>query len=376
MQPSFVAGHPSAACPSNPVSALGLQHDVEATPKGGAVLNSINTGAVNKEAQLLIDASDANGRCHDGGTFGLTGTAQGGLEIIDITNPALPKEIGLTSHIGEAHTVNIDPKRPHIAYAVTSDSVSVDANGMRANESPGGGEGLSLDGFEVVDLSSCMNFPAGTTLETKRAPVPARGLPLPLPERQHRARPHAARPHLRVPRDRDLPRRPAHLRERQRVDPVQHEERVRQQRHALQLHATTSRAATPLPCKTRPSSSEPPFQTGAVVDRLRERRAQRRAGSARRAGLARGRRALARPACSTSAASSTRAAAPARRPRPPAPSWQDIDFAHEAELTQSRKFLIVTDERGGGVLPPGASCPRGGDTARATAACTATASTG
>ena len=98
---------------------------------------SSNTGAVNKEAQLLIDASDANGRCHDGGTFGLVDTAQGGLEIIDISNPAAPKEIGLTSHIGEAHTVNIDPKRPHIAYAVTSDSVSVDENGVRANEIAG-----------------------------------------------------------------------------------------------------------------------------------------------------------------------------------------------------------------------------------------------
>ena len=50
---------------------------------------------------------------------------QGGLEIVDVTNPANPVEIGFTSHIGEAHTVNIDPKRPHIAYAVTSDAVTV-----------------------------------------------------------------------------------------------------------------------------------------------------------------------------------------------------------------------------------------------------------
>ncbi len=37
-------------------------------------------------------------------------------------------------------------------------------------------------------------------------------------------------------------------------------------------------------------------------------------------------------------------------------STQDIDFNHEAELTHSGDFLLATDERGGGVAPPGASC--------------------
>ena len=37
-------------------------------------------------------------------------------------------------------------------------------------------------------------------------------------------------------------------------------------------------------------------------------------------------------------------------------STQDIDFDHEAEYSESRRLLIATDERGGGVLPPGASC--------------------
>ena len=40
--------HPSASCVSDPSAALGLQHDVEATPKGGAILNTFNpppTGA-------------------------------------------------------------------------------------------------------------------------------------------------------------------------------------------------------------------------------------------------------------------------------------------------------------------------------------------
>ena len=54
------------------------------------------------------------------------GGPQGGLELIDITDVNMPLEIGLTSHIGESHTVNISPKRPQIAYSVTSDFVGVD----------------------------------------------------------------------------------------------------------------------------------------------------------------------------------------------------------------------------------------------------------
>ncbi len=68
----------------------------------------------------------------------------------------------MTSHIGESHTVNIDPRRPHIAYSVTSDAVSVrdtNADGVpdkRDNEIEGDNDQFDLDGFEVVDLSSCM----------------------------------------------------------------------------------------------------------------------------------------------------------------------------------------------------------------------------
>ena len=120
---------------SNPAASLGLQHDIEATPKGGTILNTPNGRAAQGEAQLLVDATDAAGRCHDQGAGGLAAAPRGGLEIIDVSDdPSKPKEIGLTSHIGESHTVNIDPKRPHIAFSITSDSIGVDAEGVRANE--------------------------------------------------------------------------------------------------------------------------------------------------------------------------------------------------------------------------------------------------
>jgi hypothetical protein len=43
----------------------------------------------------------------------------------------------------------------------------------------------------------------------------------------------------------------------------------------------------------------------------------------------------------------------------PRPVTEDIDFDHEAEYSQSGNLLIATDERGGGVTPPGASCAAG-----------------
>ena len=99
----------------------------------------------------------------------MAGAKQGGIEIVDITDPAQPVEIGLVSNIGEAHTVNVDPKRPHIVYASTSDSVGVSPQGVRSNEDPASGDRFNLDGFEVIDISSCMGFTPGTTVAAKRA---------------------------------------------------------------------------------------------------------------------------------------------------------------------------------------------------------------
>jgi hypothetical protein len=42
-------------------------------------------------------------------------------------------------------------------------------------------------------------------------------------------------------------------------------------------------------------------------------------------------------------------------------STEDIDFNHEAEYSASGNTLLATDERGGGILPPGATCTPGTD---------------
>ncbi len=353
--PKFVSAHPSASCISNPADATGLQHDVEAAPKGGAILNTDVLQADRSATQLLVDATDAPARCHDQGPLGLA-SPQGGLEIVDVTNPAAPKEIGLTSHIGEAHTVNIDPRRPHIAYAVTSDSVGVNAQGVRSNQS---GSGLALDGFEMVDMSSCMNFAAGTTLKQKR----------------DRCRPKVYR--YRYPNT---------------VMSLGHTDKSSVYGcHELEVYPddrltcaggnamilldmkgvfddngtpTNFRddkiKGTPLPCRARDSSSQPPFSTldtqvidcvdgtGAGTDDLNVPK-----------WLAAGAPSVQGVRWLGSAFHQGRGAGGAATPA--FDSTQDVDFNHESEFSNSGRYIFSTDERGGGILPPGASCSPGED---------------
>src|SRR3712207_437434 len=80
VKPAYVTGHPSAACASATTSATGLQHDVEATPRGDAFQQQSNPFSAKGDAQLLVDATDASGRCDGNGTLGGSGAPNGGLE--------------------------------------------------------------------------------------------------------------------------------------------------------------------------------------------------------------------------------------------------------------------------------------------------------
>ena len=353
--PKFVAGHPSATCPSNPQAALGLQHDVEATPKGGTILNTANPAAPKLDAQLLVDATDQRGRCHDSSGFGTETQPRGGLELVDITSVATPKEIGLTSHIGEAHTVNIDPKRPHIAYAVSSDSVGVAADGTRANENPASSQRFNLDGFEVIDMASCMYFPKGTTIAEKRLACRPKVYRYRYPSAEialghtNKSSIYACHELEVYPNDRlscgsgsalilfDLSRA---FNDRGTASPLDDKPR-----------------GTPLPCRVRGSLSNPPFGTGAMVTDCVD-------------GTGAGTEDLTIPNWLASGAPSltgVRHVGSVHHQGRNAtgqityPSTEDIDFDHEAELTASGRYLLATDERGGGVTPPGATCLPGAD---------------
>jgi hypothetical protein len=353
--PSFVKAHPSASCTS--VGTTGLQHDIEVTPKpAGVPLNTANSLAKLGDAQLVLDATDADGRCHDQGFAGLQSAPNGGLEIIDVSDGvANAKEIGLTAHIGESHTVNVDPKRPHIAYSVTSDSVSVDADGKRANDE----SGSALDGFEVVDLSSCMNFPAGTTLEAKRAAC--------RPQVFRYRYPSAAFAQGFAADDAEDPYRGIYACHELEVYP---DDRltcasgaasfVFSMKNAFDDNGTPNDytddkpKGAPLPCTVRETTTQiPTLQTAAMITDCTtdgtnpltvagwtalgapSLQGVEHVGTVQHIGRA-GTGQLAK-----------------------LDSDEDIDFSHEAELTHSGRYLIASDERGGGILPPGAACDAG-----------------
>jgi hypothetical protein len=367
LNPSFqlVANHPSAFCASNPQAALGLQHDVEAAPKGNVLTN--NPFADRRDAQVLIDATDQRGRCHDSPAAGFSGDPRGGLEIIDITNVAAPKEIGLTSHIGEAHTVNVDPKRPHIAFAVSSDSVGVTCNAddtdcKRPDEDadPNTNQGFALDGFELVDLKSCLDFPPLTSLDAKRL-VCANGIKV------YRYRWPSALIGMGHTRDNvggchELEIHPNDL----LTCAGLHATMLFDLSGAFNNNGTPNNYlddtvnGTPLPCRVRDSlSPDPPgpgsgFFTGAkVVDCVDTDPTQPGNEMTIEGWKARGAPSLAGVTFLGSAFHEGR---PPTGTLPTYPPTEDIEVSHEAELTHSGRFMLATDERGGGVLPPQASC--------------------
>jgi len=378
IKPSVIAQHPSASCAAVAASATGLQHDVEATPKGNVIFNTDVLQANRDDAQLLLDASDAAGRCHDNGVLGARGTApQGGLEIIDVTDPADPVEIGLTSHIGQSHTVNVDPRRPHIAYSVTSDAIGVDNDGKRQNEldpdpmnprDPA--QPNNLDGFEVIDLKSCLEAPLGT-IPPGTSPQAKRGLCKPQVFRYRYPSVAIAKGHtLNVAGQGVFGCHELEVYPDDRLTCGSGAAGI-----VFDIKGMFDDAGTPmnfnddklrgapLPCALRKSSSVA-FGTeaqvtdcvtgasnGAPVD-LRIPN-WIRIGSPSVAGVNHVGSAFHMGRAATGGGATA-----------PFNSTQDIDFDHELELSNSGRFMFATDERGGGIVPPGATCSPAGDNAQ------------
>ena len=368
--PTLLSNHPSASCaPGSGVT--GLQHDVEATPKGipqaGDILyNARDTAdaAVKADTQLLIDATDAPGRCHDNGTFGQS-APRGGLEFIDVSNPdptkvgsiRRPKEIGLTSHIGESHTVNVDPKRPHIAYSVTSDSIGVTGNETRANESSGN----ALDGFEVVDFKSCLEaplgtLPKGTSVEEKRNQCRPKVYRYRYPSAAI-ALGHTLKSGIFACHETEIYADDTltcgsgaaaiafNMKDAFAKDPV--------------TGLDTPRG-TPLPCTVRNSTSPSApidFRTGAAITDCVTGTINGQTKSLSVSSYPEGNNSLVGVKYLGSITHTGRAGTGATTIN----ADEDIDFNHETELTDSRRFLLATDERGGGIVPPGATCAQVAD---------------
>ena len=132
VRPRWVADHGSANCATDNQGVTSLQHDNAVTPA--------------KNPVLMIDTTDTVGRCHD--------DPGGGLEIVDISKlhkrkKFKPREIHLTRHVGTSHTVTVDATRPWIVYNNSSQS-----------------SGLT-PWIDVLDVRSCMK--TKLSLKAKRA---------------------------------------------------------------------------------------------------------------------------------------------------------------------------------------------------------------
>ena len=129
----WVADHGSSNCPTaNPGGTTGLQHDVQV----------LRVPA--RKPVYIVDSTDATGRCHDPGG--------GGLEIVDVTGlrkPEFqPREIHLIRFAGTSHNNTVDQLRPWIIYNSSSDFAG-------------------RPWIEVVNMRSCMER-RRLTLEEQR----------------------------------------------------------------------------------------------------------------------------------------------------------------------------------------------------------------
>ena len=185
---------PPRAASATRTTRLGLQHDVEATPKGDALAQHRRTPSRSRRhpapdrrhrrarAAATTRASSASSR-----------RPQGGLEIIDVTNPRTRSRSG--SPATRARRTPSTSTRSGPTSPTSRPPTRVDRQRRtaraRTRTRPAPSASTST-AFEVVDLSSLHELPGGHDRRREARRVPARGLPLPLSDDRDVARPHAA----------------------------------------------------------------------------------------------------------------------------------------------------------------------------------------
>ena len=324
VDPQWVADHGSAACTIANTSVTGLQHDAallgQTSSSALRQITKVPARSMVVKPEIIIDTTDAGGRCHD--------PNGGGLELIDVTriqDPAFePREIHLIRHAGFSHTVTVDDRRPWIAYNSSSDFAG-------------------RPWIDVVDARSCLGL-ANRTLESKR---------------------NACRPKVyRIPFQPDWSRQVnASGNTVPGSEATCHDITSRDGRiYCAGLNATlifdvsgltNSRGdirGEPLPCAringTRTGASvtdcggvEGPTASNDVP----QAEGWRFLGTFNHPG----RNCIAPVTnCNTNMV---------------VPSDEGVSVSHESDPTFDHRWMLVTDERGGGVVPPGASCAPGID---------------
>ncbi len=300
--PTWVADHGSAHCRTANASITGLQHDVQVARHNGVT--------------LLTDTTDATGRCHD--------PAGGGIEIVDVTrvaNPtAKPREVHLVRFAGNSHTNTVDARRPWIVYNSA-------ANFTNHNW------------IDVMDMRSCFGEKSAT-----------------LDQRRADCRPEVSRIQLRPSWTQQRDQTTGQL---EPGSSTCHDITYRAGRlYCAALNATVILdvsglvgddgrvSGTAFPCPVVAGT-----RTGAQVTDCSGMGADRteRATGWRFLGT------VQHPGRDCVPGTDTRDCNTNTSVR----SDEGVAVSHEADPSADGRFMFVTDERGGGVVPPGSSCAPG-----------------
>lgn len=307
--PKWIADHGSAACDTVTSGATGLQHDVQVTPPD--------------DPQLLVDATDATGRCHD--------PNGGGIELIDVSQvgtggAATVKEVHLVRLDGTSHNVTVDATRPWLVYSSNSD--------------------LDRPWIDVVDISTCLDLTGAIT--DKRAacrPTAYRMMLDPKWTSQRDTSNQLVNPYG----CHDITARPGKL-------------------YCAAIHGTVvldvsgitddsgAVQGTPLPCKVVPGTTTGASVTscdlGAGNDGAADDlKAWKDAGSPAVTGF--------RSLGHVNHPGINYVGPRATNNQVVTPANEGVSISHEADPTPDGRWMLVTDERGGGLVPPGATCAPG-----------------
>ena len=261
-----------------------------------------------RNSRILIDTTDTTGRCHDPGG--------GGLEFIDIRKifkkKFKPREIHLTRHAGTSHTVTVDATRPWIVYNNASSS-------------------SAMPWIDVLNIKSCLN----KKLKSLKA-------------LRKKCRPKVYRIYMKDEWTRrfDANREPVEGSEASCHDITAEPGRI----YCANLNSTVvldvrrltkpngAVRGTPLKCEIVKGTNTKAKVTDC--DDLEavgngQARGWKYYGHANHAG---------------------------RNLNNLQTEWrsdEEISVSHEAEPTPNEKWMFVTDERGGGIVPGGATCAQG-----------------
>ena len=303
VEPTWVADHGSAHCAPDNSSVTGLQHDSQIA-KLGAIT-------------LLTDTTDAVGRCHD--------PEGGGIEIIDVSSVTKakprPREVHLVRFAGFSHTHTVDHRYDWIVYNSSSDFAN-------------------RNWIDVMNMKSCFGK-AGWSLKERRSacrPVVSRIQLKPKWTMQRDSTTGELEPGSSTCHDITYSKGRLYCAALQATVILNVKDLVR---------PNGSVRGETLPCTVTKGTGT----TAKVTDCS--------AMEADRTERAKGWRFVGK------------VAHPGRDCGPPGSdvrncnnntnvrSDEGVALSHEADPSHDKQFMFVTDERGGGIVPPGSSCTPG-----------------